>query len=128
MGRDDFLRVRVGFVEDAFDFAADLDGGGFGEVLVLGSSRPRKMASSFLPKVTGPRSDMPHSQTMWRGHGRGSLDVVAGACRDLADEDLLGQAAAHQHGQHRLHVLYPLRAKAGRRIGMAGIESRPLAD
>ena len=38
------------------------------------------------------------------GNVRGSLDVVAGTCGDVAEEDFFGRAAAHEDGEHAFEI------------------------
>ena len=48
---------------------------------------------------------MPHSQTILRARSRDALEVVAGAGRQLAVRDLLGDAAAEQNRELILQVV-----------------------
>ena len=72
-------------------------------------SRPRKISCSGLPKVSGPElAHAPLADHLAGEVGR-LLDVVAGARRHVAEELLLGDAAAHHHGDRRLEVLLGVR-------------------
>ena len=54
----------------------------------------------FLFFAKGGRSELGHSPLAHHAAGelRRALDVVASAGGDLAEENLLGDASAHQHG------------------------------
>ena len=104
MLRDDLFGVGVGLVEDALHFAIDLDRGGFGEILMLGELAAEEDGFFLFSERNGTELGHAPLADHAPGHGRGALDVVAGTGGDLADENLLGQAAAHEHGQHRFEV------------------------
>ena len=64
----------------------------------VSSDRLELSARSVRDVTTSPR---PESHTIARAIARRALEVVAGAVRDLAEHDLLADAAAEQHDDPR---------------------------
>jgi hypothetical protein len=59
---------------------------------------------------------MPQSQTILRAISGGALDVVARAGGDVAEENFLGAAAAHQHGERPFEI--------GLRVGVLVVDGK----
>ena len=73
-------------------------------------SRPKKFIELSSPYWTMPSfSLMPHSQTIARAHAGGLLDVAGGAAADVAEENFLRHAAAHDDDELVEHFLFPVR-------------------
>ena len=68
-------------------------------------SRPRKICSSFLPKVIGPSFAHAELADHLAGELGGALDVAAGAGGHLLEEDLFGAATAHEGGEAGFEIV-----------------------
>src|SRR5229473_4251592 len=77
--RDDLFGLVIGLVEDALHFAVDIDGRGLGEILMLRELAAEEYGLFLLAERD--RTELGHAPFADHpaGHGRGALDVVAGA-------------------------------------------------
>ena len=96
-----FRARRVAGADDAAHFAVDLDGGVFGVVAVLRDFAAEEDLLFLLAEGQRPESaHAPLADHLARDFG-GAFDVVARAGGDVVQENFLGGAAAHQHGELR---------------------------
>ena len=95
----------VGLVHQAPHFGIDLPRRLFGEVAVLGDLAAQEDLLFLLAE--GKRAEAAHAvfADHLAGQVGGALDVVARAGRHLLQENLLGDAAAHQDGELRLEII-----------------------
>src|SRR5579859_2388926 len=103
----------VGRIDDALHFLVNLHGGVFGEIAVLGDFTAKK--DGFILFTVSQRPEFAHAP--FADHVpsdvRSTLDVVAGAGGDVAQEDFFRGTSAHQHGKHAFEIL----ARVGMLVG-----------
>ena len=96
----------VAFRDDALDLVVDLDRGRLGVVAVLGDLAAEEDLLFLLAEGQRPQSSlMPHSQTILRARSVARSMSLPAPVVMWFEEDLLGDAAAHQDGELRLEVL-----------------------
>src|SRR5208282_2710673 len=104
VGLDDAAGLVVGLIDDALHFHVDVQGGVFAEVAMLGNFAAEE--DSFFLLAVSQRTHVAHApfaDHVARDIG-GAFDVVSGAGGDVAEENFLGGAAAHENGEHAFQV------------------------
>src|SRR5579863_3504525 len=101
----DVPRGAVRFVDEAANLGVDLPRRFLAEVAMLRDLAAEEDLLFLLAE--GQRAEAAHAELADHLAGQigGALDVVAGAGGHLLEEDLLGDAAAHQDGKLRLQVV-----------------------
>src|SRR5262245_22082200 len=102
---DDLASAFVLLHHDAFDFLIDLDRGVFAVILMLSDLASQEDLLFLLAE--SQRAEIRHTELanhLARQVGC-ALDVVRGAGRDLAEEDVFGKAATHQNRDRTFDVI-----------------------